>query len=131
MDVLEDDDFERIADALVDDSFAVVKRTGRLSETYGALFSAGKAFFGKSPEEKAKAHPPPGRNCGYRPVGEEYSTDSSLPDIKESITYVPSEVEFVSSHAAEVQALYALIRAAIEVVDPLSMNIMTVLARRF
>jgi isopenicillin N synthase-like dioxygenase len=131
MDVLEDDDFDGIANALVNDGFAVVKRTGCLAEAYGALFHAGKAFFGKSLEEKAKAHPPPGRNCGYRPVGEEYSTDASLPDIKESVTYVPSEVDFVSSHGADVQAIYALIRAAIEVVDPFSMNLMTVLARRF
>src|SRR3954451_20396862 len=101
MDVLEDDDFEGIGDALVDDSFAVVKRTGRLSEAYGAVFRAGKAFFLQSPEEKAKAHSPPGRNCGYRPIGEEYSTDASLPDLKESVTYVPSEIEFVSSHAAD------------------------------
>lgn len=131
MRVFQDSEHELIVTRIIETGFAVVQRNDRIAELYEQIFRAGREFFSRVPAEKARLHPAAGRNLGYRPVGEEYSIDASIPDIKESITYVPSERASAADQPADARSLYALMRSAVDSLDPLCLGIMRALARRY
>jgi len=131
MEVLEDGEYEAIAAQIVQTGFAFVRRSERIADIYERIFRSGANLFRKPVEEKAQLHAAIGRNLGYRPVGEEYSIDPSIPDIKETITYVPSELGTAVNHPADAHALYALMQSAVDALDPVCLGVMRALANRF
>lgn len=131
MPIREHTDVSALIGDIIDTGFAVVRRDSRMQRAYDALFAMAPGFFANSPSLKLACAMSEGSNTGYTPVGIEYSISPDMPDQKESITYVPAEAAAAARHPAFVQELYAAMQSCVDVIHPLSLEVMGALARSF
>jgi isopenicillin N synthase-like dioxygenase len=124
-------DFKTIADEIVHAGIALVDMSPVLRSDYEKLFAEGGHFFARPLQEKLECAPAPGNNVGFRPVGQEYSIAPSIPDIKESLTFLPAEANDVTAHPQFVRDLYETMSRAVTELDRLCGGIMNVLAARY
>ena len=124
-------DFKAIADDIFHLGIAVVDMPLGLRFDYEELFEEGAYFFARPLQEKLECAPDPGTNVGFRPIGQEYSIAPSIPDVKESLTFVPAEGNLVTSQPQFVWGLYETMSRAVVELDRLCDGIMNVLAARY
>ena len=68
------------------------------------MVNAARVFFTLNSEQKAKASLP--EQCGYRPMGIEYSVNPDRPDLVESFTYSPRVKEAVQGFSGGAAILW-------------------------
>lgn len=120
-----------IALAILRDGFSVVETPPALRVRSAELLRLASSFFARPMSEKMAAAAGTASSTGFRAVGEEYSTDPSVADEKETFSFMSSDRASSVAHPDYARELYAAMEACIAEMDELCRPLMAELARGF
>lgn len=122
-------DYACILDSLIRESVAVLALDTDVSRALAGLVDAARSFFALPLASKQCSTLPP--NCGYRPLGVEYSESSSHPDTIESFTASDRAANKAGTlQVPEARLLHGAAYSLLQQLEPVAEDLIMLLAAR-